>query len=618
MPAAAAFHDTRRPGQRAAVSFVRRSVGPRPTVWVLVALLLGLCGSSACERRSLDSQHTPSASASASLAPVPAPAGLLAEVYVPRPARMWGALRKTAGTSLRWFPATFPMAVGTLLGLPAHVVTLLSGDVPVVGALAAASSRPLAGVVGVHVRSGREVVAVLTNGNSATHEAQPTTAGGVTVLSPKSASGSGGPVLGVLGNYLLVGTSPGDLERLGPFVARTLPTRKMPASALTVVAPATALDGPAAEWLERQWQVYRKALEQKDLKNRVAHGGRAPDFGDPAAALLGMDAAAKGVTEVLRSARAAEFHLDPQPDGVRVLLQVTAREQGAAARLVEEMAVGDLDPLLLLPKAAVVAVLTRTTAKARAASAKSTSEGLQRLFGDRLDQKDREFVETTLGQLALGRGDVAAYALLHGASGPSLVMQTALNDAEAFDVGARALFRLLKLRAFEEPIRQFVGEIRVAQDRLEVNGLEGKARRARLTVKPAPMRLSGGQSDQVSLAPPPIQVLWWTRGQVAYGAAAVDAAPALVDVATSGREKGAALAADSWLVAAAARAGREVGFGLLVQPTALGLLGDAREPAPALLTIGRQKHAAVVKLDIHPAVVRALVESRLGARTPSP
>jgi hypothetical protein len=175
---------------------------------------------------------------------------------------------------------------------------------------------------------------------------------------------------------------------------------------------------------------------------------------------------------------------------------------------------------------------------------------------------------------------------------------------------------LPKLRAFEEPIRQFVGEIRVTQDRLEVNGLEGQARRARLTVKPAPMRLSRGQSNQVNLAPPPIEVLWWTREQMAYGAAAVDAAPALVDVATSGRQQGTALGADPWLAAAAARAGGEVGFSVVVEPMALGLVGDARESGPALLTIGRQKQAAVVKLDVHPAVVRALVQSRLRVRTP--
>jgi hypothetical protein len=617
MSLASASRDPRRRGGRAAISFVRRSIGAHPTVWVLAAVLVGLGGASACEKKSPAGQPSPSASASASLAAVPAPAGLLAEVFIPHPSRMWGALRKTAGTSLRWFPATFPMAVGTLLGLPAHVVTLMSEDLPVVGALASASSRPLVGVVGIHVRSGREVVAVLTTGNAASHEAQPTTPGGLTVLSRKHPKGSGGTVLGVLGNYLLVGTSPSDLERLGPFVARTLPKRKMTASALSVVTPAAALEGPAAEWLERQWQAYRKTLERKDLKNRVAHGGRAPDFGDPAAALMGIDAVAKAVTQVLRSARAAELHLDVEPDGVSVLLQVSARKQGAAARLVEEMAVGDLGPLLSLPKSALVAVLTRTTARARESWAKSTGEGLQSLFGDRLKQKDRDFVQSTLGRLAVGRGDFATYALLHGRSGTSLVMQSALTDAEAFDAGARALFRLPKVRAFQEPIRQFVGEIRVTQDRLEVKGLEGKARRARLTVKPAPMRLSRGESSQVSLAPPPVEVLWWTRGQMVYGAAAVDAAPALVDVATSGGTKGGGLAADSWLAAVATRAGTEVSFSLVVQPIALGLPGDARASAPALLTIGRQKHAAVLKLDVHPAVVRALVQSRLEARAPS-
>ena len=583
---------------------------------MLAAVSFSLSGTSACEKKSPDSQPVPSASASASLSPVPAPAGLVAEVFVPHPARTWSALRKTAGSSLRWFPATFPMAVGTLLGLPAHVVTLLSDDLPVVGAVASTSGRPPTVVLGIHVRSGREVVAVLTTGNSATHEARPASPGGVTVLSPKNAPGPSGPVLGVQGNTLLVGTSPSGLEQVGPFVARTLPTRKMPASALSVVVPASALEGPAAEWLEQEWQVHRKALEQKDLKNRVAHGGRAPDFGDPAAALMAMDAAARGVTEVLRSARAAELHLDPKPDGMRVLLRITARERGAAARLVQDMAVGDLAPLLSLPKSAVVAVLTRTSGRGREASAKSTSEGLQRLFGDRLEQKDRESIASTLGQLARGRGDFSAYALLQGGSGPSLVMQSALSDAGAFDAGARALFRLPKLRAFEEPIRQFVGEIRVTQDRLEVNGLEGQARRARLTVKPAPMRLSRGQSNQVNLAPPPIEVLWWTREQMAYGAAAVDAAPALVDVATSGRQQGTALGADPWLAAAAARVGGEVGFSVVVEPMALGLVGDARESGPALLTIGRQKQAAVVKLDVHPAVVRALVQSRLRVRTP--
>ena len=618
MPAAEGSSVPGRRGHAVRVSSVRRWLRLHPKMWGIAAGLLALTSIGACDE-SGSSQPAPGASASASalLAPVPAPTGLVAELLVPRPGQTWGALRKTAGTSLRWFPATFPMAVGMLVGLPAQVVTLISDELPLVGALASTPSRRLVSAVGIHVRSGREVVAVLTTGNSATHTAQRSERSGVTVLTAKDTARTGGPALGVLENYLLIATVASDLERLGPFVARTLPTREMPTVALRVAAPAAALEGPAAEWFEQEWKAYRKALEQKDRRNRIAHGGRAPDFGDPAVALVGMDAAAEGVTQVLRSARAAELHLDPQPDGMRALLRVTAREQGVAARVVADMAVGDLGPLFLLPKSALVAVLTRSTASGRRASAKSTAGGLQRLFGDRLGQKDREFVETTLDRLARGRGDHTAYALLRGAKGPSLVMRTTIADADAFDAGARALFRLPKLRAFAEPIRQFVGEVRVSQDRLEVNGLEGKARRARLSVKPAPMRLSRGKSNQVSLAPAPIEALWWIRGQVAYGAAAVDAAPVLVDVATIGREAGAALSADSWLAAAGARAGREVGFALMAQPLALGLVGDTQGSAPALLTIGREKHAALVRLEIHPAVLRALLQSSLGARMPN-
>jgi hypothetical protein len=526
---------------------------------------------------------------------------------IQRPGKTWQALRQLGAGSVSWLPATFPMLAATVLGLPATAASQIREDAPLVGAVADAASEHPRFAVGIRVRSGRELLALLTTGNTPSHQTQPDPSSGLMLLTARSAQAGEPVALGLLGDTLLVASRAPDLKRLGPFVARTLPTAKPLRGSISAVVRQAALAGPVAHRLLALWQTYRAELQRTDYENRQKHGGRAPDFGDPAAALLGMDAVVRSLVELLRSSQQLTLAVEPLPGRLEAQLGLYAQSKGAAAELLAQLRPGKLAPLLQLPKRTVLAVCSRASRSSRDASATATSATLAGLFGDRLGEPDRAQLQQTLAALAQGRGDEASYGVLLSPTGPSVIMRASVDDAAAFDRGARGLFGLLRIRAFAAPLAQFVGDIQVQQDSVRVEGLSGKVRRALVTVKPAPIRLGGAGASQLSLAPTPIQFLWWIAGQTAFGASARNASAALVEVATCEASPTATLGADPAVAAAVRRAGDAVSFALLVQPLALGLGPGHQQSAPILATIGRTGSEGWLRLDVDHAALRSIL-----------
>ena len=523
----------------------------------------------------------------------------MAELQVPHPEATWRKLRDLAGSRAALLPASFPMLVATLLDLSHTAAGSIDSDVPAVGAVIASGTEP-AWVFGLHVKSGRELAAALTNGADASHAARLDATSGVLLLEPKARKSEDTTALGIVGNYLLVAPSPSPLVAAGPFVARTLPGRPQVAEPLVLSARQPALKGAIVKLLREAWRARAAELKAADRSNRERHGGRAPDFGDPLAALSGVDAAVDAAGAVLEGARELKLIVDPQEAQLELRAELAPEADGPAAELVRELEGADLGPLLELPRATAFGVLTRSTRAQRDTSAKNLRERLQALFGERITASDRALLEQTFADLARGRGDFAAYGVLDQNGAFAAMMRGAAGDAAAFDLGMKSLLKLPKLPAFAEPLRQFVGALAVRTSSVSVPGLDGKVERAALSLKPARVDL-GGQA--VQLEPQAFELLWRVEGPLVYAAVARNAAPALLQLV---KPAGQTLAADPELYAAVKRAGT-ASFAAVLRPLVfVDAAPNLDRSAPVLLTLGRQANrGAVLRISVAKAVVDA-------------
>jgi hypothetical protein len=594
------FRSERAPVKDTAI--VRRG-WQRPRARVFAALLAVLGAMPGCSSCGSTDEAVPSvASGSADLSPVPEPKNLLAELHATTPQATWAVLRELAGTPAALLPSTFPVLAASMLGLPPLVSGQIDADVPVVGALAGTEGGEPGWVVGLHVKSGRELVAQLGSGADASYAPRTDAASGVVVLEAKPGRASSGVVLGVVGNYLLASQRVEDLTALGPYVARSLPKQPQPREPIVVVARQAALKGPVVAGVRRIWRRYALELERADRKNREKHGGRAPDFGDPAAALAGAGAGVDMVTTVLESARELRLVIQPFPDRLDARLELSPGPAGAASELSKELTPGGLEPFLALPKDTLLAVHSRSSPAERQASAKASEERLNALFGDRLKPADQKLVGHALGELAAARGDYTSYAVLSRSEQTALVMRGAVADAARFDAGAKSLIKLLEVRAFAEPIRQFIGEVSVKQSSSKVAGIDQTVQRAVVSVSPVSLFGAGAPKRGEQKA---FEVLWLVKDGTAYGVAARDAAPLLAEIMAA--DFPSTLGADPEVKRGADRAG-QVATAVLARPGGFGLIeGGGR--APVLLTLGRTNDVAWLDLEVARPAVMGLTRS---------
>jgi hypothetical protein len=226
-----------------------------------VALAVALCFatgsagalSSGCSKGSA-SGSSPSAQPAA-LAPIPAPAGLMAELFVPKPDATWSKLRSMLGAPAAFLPASIGALATSMLGLPASLMGDFDGAIAVLGALVD-DQGTARGALAVHVKSGDRLIVALTKGEAARFTARQDAASSITLLEPLShaanapdggASGGQSPMaLGILGNYLLIGRTALDLTAAGPYVVRTLPKAPIPADDLAIEISEPSLSGPIA------------------------------------------------------------------------------------------------------------------------------------------------------------------------------------------------------------------------------------------------------------------------------------------------------------------------------------------------------------------------------------
>ncbi len=540
-------------------------------------LLFSIAALTAPACRCNEAAPTPAIGSAAPAEVIPAPAGLLAEIFVPRPEAVWGRAQPVLERVIGLHPVGFSAVVVEALGIPASYAPGVTLERPVTGVVVDAAPPRL--VLALPLRSGRELVAALTTGQSPTHRAAETLEPTVVVLE-REGGGAGEPTIGVTGNSLLVGARAEDLARFGPYAARTLGRRAMPSGPIEIVVPRGVLEPVLARRVGERWAGERERLQQLERQSRTAHGGRAADFAEPAAVIEILDGLVESARGCIASADELRLTIDLGPERLEFGGELVPAARGAARDLVGAMPVGEARSLLSLPAGVEMAVTWRSTADGRERQAASLVASLARLFGSRLTAGDRVLLERAATGLARATGDRLAIGVLSDDAGRALLVQTDAADATAFDAALRAVLRTMEVDALVEPLSTFLGAPAAAIDRAPVPGAAVPATRARIVFVPQPS----------TVAPAPRTELWWFaadgRGHAALGASggAVLARSLAADGAAA-----ASLAADPRAVAAVERAGREVTVAALLAPRRLGVeaVEGAAPPGPLLLSVGR-------------------------------
>lgn len=406
------------------------------------------------------------------LPPVPAPAGLVTELTIAHPNATWGRVRDMIGGPMKFMPAGYPMLVASVLGLPPLVAEQIDADVPTVGAVVADASGEIP-VAAIHVKSGPLLLKLLTDSPDARFLAKPDAPSRVTILEQRPGQTALGPVLGITGNYLLVGYAPDGLLRVGPYAARTLGARPAPAEDVLLSSDHDALAGPLRTRLSTWWGETRTALERSDQQMRAQHGGSAPTFGDPKAALQKADTTFQGIFALMADLSRGRMALTIDDAGAHLVTTLSPQApDGLAAREFGAMTVGDGAALLDLPASASIAVLSRDSSAMRARSTTEQGEAIDKVLGGKLGEADRKKVDEVLASWSKGRGDLLVVGADVGSNHDALFARSSVADGEVLDHGIRSTFELLKVPAISEPLRHWVGDLKLGP----IAALEGGAR----------------------------------------------------------------------------------------------------------------------------------------------
>jgi hypothetical protein len=541
---------------------------------------LALCGALGSCR----SKETPAPVASAAAAEVPAPATLLAELSVGNPKQTWQQVRLLGGDLAQALPSSLPVLLTTSLSMPPSAAGSLDETLPMVGVLLASKGKaePDA-VLGMHVMSGAELVASLTLGEAARFR-RVELAPGLQRLLPAPGAPEFNGALGVSGDYLLLATRVEALTEAGRFVSESVTRRARKEPGLTLRTSEKVLTGSLSSTLREAWSARRARLAERERAQRQAKG-RPPDFAEPEVLLGGIDNIVESWLGVLESSRELSINLLPLADRLVLELTLLPSAEGAAPLLYKELVTGPLTPLLALPETTGAALLLRGDDQPNADTAQNAGASLVKLLGERLAPEQAAKVLKAFEALSKSRRGATVIGLVT-APAPALVVTCELADSEAFPGAVADVLRVLELGPVSSWLTSTVGK-----PTLELG---------RATTSPRKARLRFQRSAERAALPLPsdLHFSWEARDGVGYLVVSPDAKLGLSPFAADAR-----LGSSDWITQSQTRLGER----------ALGVFADTRlvqpgapEPAPLLLTFGKQADRIVMSVDAGPSALHAL------------
>jgi hypothetical protein len=586
---------------------------------VAVCLATFSTGCSGC------SKGSPSGSSSSAqpvvLAAIPAPAGLMAELCVPKPDAAWAKVRATLGGPAAFLPGSFGGIAAAVLGLPLSLLGEFDGAIPVLGALVEEQGT-VAGALGLHVKSGDRLLVALTKGEGARFSARQDAATSIMLLEPLGQAanapdaGSGGTqssvAIGILGNYLLVGRTALDLTVAGPYVVRTLPSAPVPSDDLAIEIPESALSGPIAA---------KARLLGEQVNAFISRGSAEGNVRDALGLVLGDKPFSETVQSLVGSVgeiRRARISVNVDEQAVHARMTATPKaSKGSLADWIARVSPGDPQQLLDLPSDTSVALWSRGAAERRRAGAEPMAKGLSTLLGPSLAAADRDAIAAAFQALADSRGDWMTLGVAISPMGPSAYMRTAVADEAKLGKSVKDFFALSKLPSIQAKLKEkgfgvstgkaAVEEIAAAVQRLRIERLDTKVVAA---IVP--------RSDPLSLLPSSIDMLYTMGKDSLLLATGYQAKEALLRAhAAPGGEN---LGKNPVMRAAVGALGKDVGFVLAVDPIRLIATQSGQPPpegaAPVVFAEGRDPAAGDSpgslwwRLDVARPAIQELVKRR--------
>jgi hypothetical protein len=538
--------------------------------------------------------------------PVPAPAGHLGDLFVAAPGATWAKARGTIGQPALFLPQSFGALATTVIGLPVTLAAEMDEAVPLVGAIAREATGALQIVVAIHVKAGDRFVDQVTRGEGARFNAtvDPTTH--VTLLTDKVAPERAKVALGVLGNYLLVGAKPADVYALGPYVARTLGVAPPPKEDLVFEMPEKALAGPVVDQIRQM-----RGSADGAAFTLVPIGGML----DTAATFAG-------------DAKGARLTLTFDEAAVHGRVTATAKPGGPASKLVADLAVGPVKPLLDLPDAnASLALIWRESAAARADNAPKQADALARLLGAGVTPEEKEAITSALRAESAARGDWQVIGVAFAGTGPTAVVRTPVTDADAMRKSLKQIVDLSTLASFKK-ILGAMG-VTVTTEKAVVENLPADVTRVRLAHGDASSGKEGkaGKDTKPSAkddakakpaTPSAVDLLYFVDAGGLYGAAGFDPKDSLLAL-TKGPNV-PRISANPPVRAALGDIGGEVVFALVADALRIDAMTTGKAPpatsTPLVIAAGRTRGAPELwgRFDMPTPVLQQFVTQLLTKR----
>ena len=532
------------------------------------------------------------------LSPVPAPQGHLADLIVPAPDAVWTKARALVGGPAAFFPQSFGALAATMLKLPVAVAVEIDGAVPVLGAALKNGAAPAQAAVGIHVKAGGRFLDQLTKGPDARFTARLDEASRIMVLTTKSDTPGAVPqaAMGVLGNYLLVARQEAELLAAGPYIARTLPSRPVPKEDAAIEMPEAALSGPVLAEMQRAWTGTRSDLERLGAPALVPVAGTVD-------MLLG----------VLADSKQARLTLDLDATTVHTRFTMTPKPGGgAASKALGEMAVGDAAPLLDLPASALLGMLWREPAAARAAAILKQAEALTKLLGPDAKAEDKEAILAALRAEDEARGDWVALGVSLDPTGPNAMVRAPLVDAEKMSKALKQLVALGKLPSVKAQLK--ASALDVSSGKTVIENLPGDVQRVRFEkIQPKDAKGKAASLPEAGI-PGSIDLLYLVSTDTLVGAAGYDPKEALRSL-TKGPAEGS-LGSNPAIKSALASLGADASFALVVDPLRILALRSGKsappDSAPVVVAIGKtpEPSAMWARVDVAAVVVQELIKHR--------
>jgi hypothetical protein len=573
-------------------------------VWWFAAVLL-FVAAGACSKCG---SNTDANLADVAEPPVPAPEALIADVYVSTPNASWGRLQRGIGGAVGILPPGVGGMVCTTCGIDFSFSDEIDGTAPAFAVVAGDPADPT-WALALKLTDVRRARGALAGDDTSRFNAKEL-GNGVTEMVPKQPPPPGTPpptTVGLTKNgYLVVVKREPDLARLAPYVTRTLPSRPLPAGAIAVDVPRSAIDKILAPKLDAAWNDGKIFLLAQDARMRKAHGGRPPDYGDADQIVAAIDAIIGRRLAIVHDLEKMRLSFEVGDQNVTIDATLTPVAGGAtAAKWVGGMKTGDAKAVLALPQASAIAFTTRDNEDDRAAQAAELEKSVTQSLGTRISEADTKKLHDVVSDWTTARGETLGASVVWDEP-RSYFLRAAVKDGDAADRAVRAMLDLARAPPFKEMLR--TKDIAFAHE--EAAPL-GKVSVATITRMP---RDGGAPPPRLSIdagvprANEPIAVAWTVENEGVDVASGEEAKNALVTSARPEKKLGE----DPSVRAAVTPLGSTASTILVAQPLRFDPKRANLGVAPLVIGVGKKDSDAYVRIDVSDGLLREVSRFLMG------